>query len=453
MCTESVFGAILNEKFQRENFESAIKGMTDKVVRLSLSLLDRVQSALRPVPRRNHYQFNLGDVGRVIHGLLSCTKTMVDGQDSLLKLWAHESMREFSDRLVTASERLQFVHILDAVLSEHFDSSTKHLFHELPPNQQPLFTSFLSPKQGYSDCADYKALGHRVAAALSECRSAESEHSLSEVVLFQRAVHDICHLHRIMTSEYKGHALLLGAVGTGRRTLTKLAAHIANYEVHEMAAAALWSKDAFYEAVKALYVRCGGKEGAKMVVVMELKEGTPSFVVDAVDQMLATGQLGDHRLSELFTEPEVAALLDSLRTLWKEGRSEVVGGGGSGGEGEREWLYRWFMERVRGNLHFVLLQSPRGVDGGPAVTASMVKAVRIKWFGEWSESALKEVAAEKVRDHQLVDRLAATHGIVVAMARRQGMSRCVGGSHYLSLCRHFVALMDRKKRERVCFLA
>merc|ERR1719334_767105 len=105
----AVFSTILNEKFQRENFESTVKGMVEKVTRSSLELLSKVQSSLRPVPSRCHYQFNFRDVSRVIDGLLSANKTFVDSKDSLLKLWAHETMREFHDRLVTQKERRQFV--------------------------------------------------------------------------------------------------------------------------------------------------------------------------------------------------------------------------------------------------------------------------------------------------------------------------------------------------------
>lgn len=72
----------------------------------------------------------------------------------------------------------------------------------------------------------------------------------------------------------------------------------------------------------------------------------------------------------------------------------------------------------------------------------------MKYFGEWTRSALKEIAMEMVRDSALADRLAATHKLVVDMAKRHGMAQCVVGKHYLSLCRHFVALMERKKSEK-----
>ena len=171
----SVFSTILNEKFQRENFESTIKGMVDKVSRSSLEVLCRVQQSLRPVPSRCHYQFNLRDVSRVISGLLCANKTFVDSRDSLLKLWAHETMREFHDRLVTETERKRFVHHLDEVLMEQFDSSCHHLFHELAQPEKALFTSFHSKdakdakdgKEGYQEVVDYKALTQMVMASMA----------------------------------------------------------------------------------------------------------------------------------------------------------------------------------------------------------------------------------------------------------------------------------------------
>ena len=171
----SVFSTILNEKFQRENFESTIKGMTDKVSRSSLEMLRRVQQSLRPIPSRCHYQFTLRDVSRVISGLLCANKTFVDSRDSLLKLWAHEIMREFHDRLVTETERKRFIHHLDEVLMDQFDNSFHHLFHDLDKPEKALFTSFHAKDSkdgkdgmgGYQEVVDYKALTQMVVASMN----------------------------------------------------------------------------------------------------------------------------------------------------------------------------------------------------------------------------------------------------------------------------------------------
>ena len=133
------------------------------------------------------------------------------------------------------------------------------------------------------------------------------------MALFEKAIHDICHLHRIITSEYQGHALLIGDAGTGRRTLTKLAAQLAGYEVVEMDGTMTASKDVFLENLKSMFERCGGKEGVKVIMLMVMGEGANESVVNVVDEIVTTGNV-----ENLFGEQDFAAILDSMRTLWRE---------------------------------------------------------------------------------------------------------------------------------------
>lgn len=51
-----------------------------------------------------------------------------------------------------------------------------------------------------------------------------------DIVLFKEAILYVCKIYRIIRLG-KGHALLVGEGGSGRHSLSKLAAHIAGYEI------------------------------------------------------------------------------------------------------------------------------------------------------------------------------------------------------------------------------
>jgi dynein heavy chain len=49
-----------------------------------------------------------------------------------------------------------------------------------------------------------------------------------DIVLFEEAITYTCRIHRIIKLS-KGHGMLVGEGGSGRHSLTKLAAYIAKY--------------------------------------------------------------------------------------------------------------------------------------------------------------------------------------------------------------------------------
>ena len=51
-----------------------------------------------------------------------------------------------------------------------------------------------------------------------------------DIVLFNEAILYVCKIYRIIRLG-RGHALLVGEGGSGRHSLSKLAAHIAGYEI------------------------------------------------------------------------------------------------------------------------------------------------------------------------------------------------------------------------------
>ena len=58
-----------------------------------------------PTPSKSHYTFNLRDIWRVFQGMCSASPKHTVDVKNFLKLWYHENMRVFHDRLTTTEDR------------------------------------------------------------------------------------------------------------------------------------------------------------------------------------------------------------------------------------------------------------------------------------------------------------------------------------------------------------
>lgn len=80
---------------------------------LTIEVYMKTVEVLLPLPRKAHYLFNMRQVSEVVQGLLSVPAEIIEHQkeklSSLKKLWLHEVMRVFNDRLISEDDKELFV--------------------------------------------------------------------------------------------------------------------------------------------------------------------------------------------------------------------------------------------------------------------------------------------------------------------------------------------------------
>ena len=85
------------------------KRQINKITSQTIELFQRASRTLLPLPGKSHYRFNLRQVSEMVQGILlvpaDCVAKAQDRQQLLAKLWVHEAMRVFSDRLVSAEDK------------------------------------------------------------------------------------------------------------------------------------------------------------------------------------------------------------------------------------------------------------------------------------------------------------------------------------------------------------
>jgi dynein heavy chain len=111
-----VFGSILDWRLS-QGFANPVKGMSESVVKATINIFNTISLNLLPTPIKSHYTFNLRDLSKVFQGLLQGDPNFVKDKDSMIKLWTHECLRVFHDRLIDDIDRNWFQNLVSERVS------------------------------------------------------------------------------------------------------------------------------------------------------------------------------------------------------------------------------------------------------------------------------------------------------------------------------------------------
>ncbi len=89
---------------QNGNLHKSVTSQKEKLVKCTVSLYNRVKAIFLPTPSKQHYVYNMRDVSKVFQGISKSTFKSLRSEDELIRLWSHECMRVFQDRLVNKED-------------------------------------------------------------------------------------------------------------------------------------------------------------------------------------------------------------------------------------------------------------------------------------------------------------------------------------------------------------
>ena len=90
----------------------------------------------------------------------------------------------------------------------------------------------------------------------------------TNLVLFHDAVSDVLKIARILQTT-QGHAVLVGVGGTGKRSLSRLASHVAGVQLHEMEGDCTGDATEFHDKMKSLSIEAGVKNNVIAFMLSE----------------------------------------------------------------------------------------------------------------------------------------------------------------------------------------
>ncbi|KAL9652089.1 hypothetical protein ABK040_015890 [Willaertia magna] len=361
--------------------------ISTKFVNSSIELFNRVRQEMLPTPTRSHYTFNLRDLSKIFQGVLQANAKKINSLSEIYDLWVHECSRVFRDRLVDNDDRKYFDNMVSELLTKHFDLSPNSITSKKIVYGDAL--SHNSDSKSYEAIKDVNELFRVVNEQLEYYNSINSDKKMN-LVLFMDAIEHVLRISRII-KQPGGNALLLGVGGSGRQSLTRLAAAMAEYDIMQLEIRSSFTIKDWKEFIKTVLLNAGKKNGRGEPTVFLFCDTQIIYDVflEDINNLLNSGEIPN-----LFETPDMDEIYTAMKPICALEKLPAT---------PLSW-YNRFIRCVKDNLHIVLAMSPVGevFRSRLRMFPSLVNCCTIDWFSEWPHEALLSVAREKLSAIQLI---------------------------------------------------
>lgn len=369
-----IFSSILTG-FLNIGFDPEIQKMCSGAVSATIEIYRKVSEELLPTPAKFHYTFNLRDISKVFQGILMIRARRCATPDVFGRLWVHETMRIFYDRLINEEDQDWFEKAMVELCNRYLrmNASYEDLF-----AKPILFVDFLKPDaevRFYEEARDIP----KVTAVLNEVLDNYNIQFPTQMnlVFFIDALRHTARIARILRQP-RGNAMLIGVGGSGKQSLTKIASFVMNMACLSIEINRGYGINEFREDIKKFMIATG-VEGKETVFLFTDSQIVDETMLEDLNNVLNTGEV-----SNLFPQDEADKIASDMIAVCKEdGIAET-----------RDNCMAHFVTRVRAKLHIVLCMSPVGdaLRIRCRQFPSLINCTTIDWFHPWPEAALISVA-------------------------------------------------------------
>jgi dynein heavy chain len=224
-------------------FSAAIGENVQKIVEASILLYEKVSNEFRPTAVCFTYNWSLRELTNVFQGICQMRGADYSSLNDVVRIWAHEFYRVISDRFFFMSDLQRFDVQMREVLKVKLGINNADEVLRSPL----VYTAFADSNNGaYLPVASMDSLRSVVDHKLGEYNESNA---IMDLVLFEQAAEHICRIARII-SQPGGNAMLIGVGGSGKQSLSKLAAFICDQmEVRQVQITGNFKEEDFKEKV------------------------------------------------------------------------------------------------------------------------------------------------------------------------------------------------------------
>ncbi|KAL7748727.1 hypothetical protein RI367_005881 [Sorochytrium milnesiophthora] len=457
MTLDKIFSTILDWHFKSRSFAANIQALSKMVVDATRSVYRASMVSLLPTPSKSHYTFNLRDFARVIQGVLLSSPDRFQTPDKIVRLWLHEAMRVFYDRLVDDADRKWFFESSITVVKDNFQMAFDQVFSRYAQSpgagarvaeadlRKLVFGDFIpvDGKRKYDEIQDLEEMTTLMEKNLVEFNALSKKPM--DLVMFRFAVEHLTRISRVLLQP-RGNLLCVGVGGSGKQSLTRLAASVSQYDLFQVEITKNYTVSDWHDDIKKILKKAGGEGKPVVFMFSDTQIQQESFLED-ISNLLNSGEIPN-----LFAADEKVEVTEMVRAeaSKKPGMADATSTA----------LFAYFVERCRENLHIILCMSPVGEAFRVRLRKfpSIVNCCTIDWYQSWPDDALEMVAKKFLADIEMeesvklatVDVCKQFHKAAADLSTKflKNLRRYnyVTPTSYLELIRTYKALLSSKRQ-------
>ncbi|VVC32081.1 Dynein heavy chain, domain-2,Dynein heavy chain domain,Dynein heavy chain, domain-1,Dynein heavy chain, P- [Cinara cedri] len=372
------------------SFTDNIKCAVNNIVDMTLNLYKLVLMKLHQTPDKFIYVFNLCHISCIINGMTQISLNKFTTTESFVRVWRNEFTRVICDRLIYQQDRELIERHLIQEVQSYFPLQVDYVLRDpllfgdcrnaIKANDQIRI---------YEDLIDYDSVFYLFQEILLEYKK---YHGVLDMVLFNEALDHLVRIHRMLRMS-RGHVLLIGMNGNGKKSLSKLAAFTSGFEVrinssfytnHNVG----MNKQNFEDNLKNVLSKVG-VENQPVVFIIDKVDIIEEEILEFINNILTNGFV-----PSLYTDQkENLEIIQRFRDTLTDASNEIAA----------DFCWDMFLKNCLNNLRVVLLMSPgnnlrlifRNYPG-------FVNKTYIDWIHKWPLEALHTVAEKVLINDQVI---------------------------------------------------
>ncbi|CAK4109520.1 unnamed protein product [Aphanomyces euteiches] len=451
---KTIYNSILKGHFGF-GFAPALLNASETFVAVSIAAHEDICNKFLPSATKFVYNWNMRELSNIFQGLARSKADFYPNVESFARLWIHECTRVFCDRMINNEDVDKFTERMREISKKFLpDVDQEKLFPKASTGEESegahvvnIFTSFATPVAGsdtpYLPIVSMKHLNKVLTDQLDDYNQ---KYSMMNLELFDNAMEHVTRICRIIGNP-GGNAMLIGVGGSGKQSLSRLASHIAGFDVRQLSVTSNFKIEDLKENLAEMF-KASGVTGLPIVFLITDSQIVNERFLVYINDMLSSGWIPD-----LFAKDEVDALLGALRN---EAKAQGV-------PDTPETLMDFLLLRIRLNFRIIMCFSPVGAVFRVRARRfpGLVNCTVIDWFHPWPREALVRVATsflEKVEDlgdatlkKNIANHMADIHISVTDMSKKyfetQRRFNYVTPKSFLELIAFYELLLGQKKAE------
>lgn len=342
----------------------SLKGETDAMTEAMVEFYLKNQSKFTPAIQPQYF-YSPRELSRWVRGIYEAVVNLDSlTREELVRIWAHEGLRLFSDRLVEEDDKVWCNETVDSVACQFFSGTD----FEQALAKPMFFSSWLSKDSRRVERDELKDF------LTARLRVFYEEELDVPLVVFDEVLEHVLRIDRVLRQPM-GHLLLVGDSGAGKTVLSKFVSWMNGLNIFQIKAHSRYGMEDFNDDLRGLMRRVG-VDGEKVCFIFDESNVLSSGFIEAINALLATGEVPG-----LFDGEEYTSLISGARDA--AARDGVI-------LDSEEEIWRHFTRVVQRNLHVVFTVNPSGGDWKNRSTTSPALFNRcvVDWFGTWGNKAM-----------------------------------------------------------------